>query len=275
MVTSFSSTPTVALFVPGNRPERFDKAVASGADAVILDLEDAVAGEHKRAAGAHVVEYLQRNPHLMVRINARSTSWFEEDLAALATTAVAAVMLPKAESADDVTAVCARLSGKVRVVPLIESARGLARLEQILGCDNVWCAAFGSLDFALDLDCAPTWEALLLARTQLVLHSRLANLPPPLDGVTAAFDQPALAEDEARRAAQLGFGGKLAIHPRQVEPITRGFQPDEATWRWAETVVAAARAGDAAQLNGAMIDRPVLERALRILTKVRRVTDRV
>ena len=275
MVTSLSSTPTVALFVPGNRPERFDKAVASGADAVILDLEDAVASEHKRAARAHVIEYLQRNPHLMVRINARSTSWFDEDLAALATTSVAAVMLPKAESADDVAAVCARLGGKARVVPLIESARGLVRLEQILGCDNVWCVAFGSLDFALDLDCAHTWDALLLARTQLVLHSRLAALPPPLDGVTAAFDQSTLAEDDARRAAQLGFGGKLAIHPQQVEPITRGFQPDDATRRWAEAVVAAAQAGNAVQLNGTMVDRPVVERAMRILARGLRATQRL
>jgi citrate lyase subunit beta / citryl-CoA lyase len=109
-----------------------------------------------------------------------------------------------------------------------------------------------------------------MARTQLVLHSRLAGLSPPIDGVTADFDKPMLAEHDARRAAEQGFGGKLAIHPKQLASIYRGFEPDEATRRWAEAVVAGAHGGDAAQLNGVMVDRPIIERARRILEHVSR-----
>lgn len=273
MVMGRLTTPTVALFVPGNRPDRFDKALDSGADAVIIDLEDAVADEHKQSARAQVAKFVRRHPQVIVRVNARATTWFDEDLAALSTTSVAAVMLPKAESADDVAAVRSRLRATTRVLPLIESAWGLRNLEQILACEGVWCAGFGSIDFALDLACAHSWDALLLARAQLVLHSKLAGLPPPIDGVTAAFDQPELVEHEARQAAQLGFGGKLAIHPRQLAPIRKGFQPDAATLAWAQAVIAASETGGAAQIDGAMVDRPVIERAKRVLVQAQRTAN--
>jgi citrate lyase subunit beta/citryl-CoA lyase len=154
------------------------------------------------------------------------------------------------------------------VIPLIETARGVAGLPDLLATPGVAIAAIGTLDLAVDLGCEPSWEALLLARSTLVLQSRLAGLPAPLDGVTAATDDEALAEAETRRAAALGFGGKLAIHPRQVAPIRRGLRPTEAQIAWAERIVAA-ETGGAVRVDGAMADRPVLEQARRILSRVR------
>ncbi len=252
------------LFVPGDRPERFGKAAASGADAVIIDLEDAVRDEAKPAARQSAASHSITDQTVIVRINGSNTPWFEDDLAALRHVRLSAVMLPKAEAAAVVGQVHQAL-GKTPVIPLIETARGLFNLAEVLGAEGVAVAAFGALDMALDLGCAVNWEALLLARQQLVLHSRLAGLPPPLDGATPTFDKPDLVEAEARRAADLGFGGKLLIHPAQVAPAIRGLRPDREAEERAERILAAAGPGGAVKLGGAMIDRPILERAARIL----------
>ena len=275
MTIDFSRPPTVALFVPADRPERFQKAMGSGADIVIVDLEDAVASENKASARANVAALLRYQSNLVVRINAPGSPWHQEDLAAVAgrSAAVAAVMVPKVESVDELRQVRAHLDEATRIVPLIESAAGIARLEHLLTCDGIWCAAFGSLDFALDLSCAHTWDALLMARSRLVLHSRLAGLPSPIDGVTTAIDNPDLCEADALRASQLGFGGKLAVHPNQIDAIRRGFQPDAASISWAHSVVDASLAGGAARVQGAMVDRPVVERARRILIQAREAQE--
>jgi citrate lyase subunit beta/citryl-CoA lyase len=258
-------TPAVPLFVPGDRPDRFAKAAVSGADAVVLDLEDAVAPESKEGARRNVAAHGLTGIPVIVRINASATAWFAADIAALAGADVAAVMLPKAENAGEIAEIC-RVLGRP-VIPLIETARGVAGLSDLLAAPGVAVVAIGTLDLAVDLGCEPSWEALLLARSMLVLQSRLAGLPKPLDGVTVATDDEALAEAETRRAAALGFGGKLAIHPRQVAPIRRGLRPTDEQIAWAERVVAAATGG-AVRVDGTMVDRPVLERARRILSLV-------
>lgn len=260
--------PLIApLFVPGDRPERFAKAAASGADAVILDLEDAVAADRKAYARECIRSHGLDGARTIIRINARTSPCFEADLVALREIPVAALMLPKAEHASDVAAIHAALERTVPVIPLIESAAGLAGLTELLGAPGVCIAAFGSVDYALDLGCAHAWEPLLLARGELVLRSRLAGLAAPLDGVTTAIDDPAAVEHDGRRAADLGFGGKLAIHPRQVAAIGRAFLPDEAAVAWAQRVISTADAGAARSLDGEMIDRPVMERARRILAR--------
>jgi citrate lyase subunit beta/citryl-CoA lyase len=269
MVTRTLRPPIAPLFVPGNRPERFAKAAESGADAIILDLEDSVAPDLKDVARSYVTGHAIRSCSVIVRVNARGTAWFDADLAALASISCTAVMLPKAETAADLAAVRAQVGGNVLVVPLVETARGLAGLGEMLLVSGVWCLAFGSLDFALDLDCADTWEALLLARSEIVLRARLAGLPAPIDGVTTVFDDPEVIDREARRSASLGFGGKLTIHPDQVASTMRAFMPDTQTCRWAERVIAAAQAGGVTHVDGGMVDRPVVERALRILEKAR------
>lgn len=255
------------LFVPGDRPERFAKAAGSGADAVILDLEDAVAGERKAYARDCVRAHDLDGSRIIVRLNARSSPGFTPDIHALRDASFAALMLAKTERAGDVAAVHEALGRAVPVIPLIETAAGIANLSEILSAPGSCVAAFGSIDLALDLGCAHAWDALLLARSELVLRSRLAGLPAPLDGVTTVIDDPAVVECDARRAADLGFGGKLAIHPRQIAPITRAFLPDERAMAWAKRVVATAESGAAVSLEGEMIDRPVVERARRILAR--------
>lgn len=267
MVSTAIGPLVVPLFVPGDRPERFAKAAASGADAVILDLEDAVPAEHKTFARERVRDHGLAGPRTIVRINARTTAFFSADLAALAGTPVAALMLPKAERATDIAAIHAALGRTVPVIPLIESAADMGNLTEILDAPGVAAAAFGSIDYALDLGCMHSWEPLLLARAELVLRSRLAGLPAPIDGVTTAIDDPAAVERDARRAADLGFAGKLAIHPHQVAPISRAFLPDEAAISWARRVISTAAPGAARSPDGEMIDRPVMERARRILAR--------
>lgn len=266
MVTPFRP-PLVPLFVPGDRPDRFAKAAASGADAVILDLEDGVAPDRKDMARRAVAAHGLRGATVIVRVNAATTPWFGDDLAALAAAGIAAIMLPKAETAAEVAEVRRRLGRALPVLPLIETARGLAGLAALLPVPGIAVAALGHLDLAVDLGCAPSWDALLLARSTLVLQSRLAGLPPPIDGVTPALDDEATAEADARAAAALGFGGKLAIHPRQVAPIRRGLEPSAAEVAWARRMLSAEGAG-AARVDGVMVDAPVLARARGILARL-------
>jgi len=252
----------VPLFVPAHRPERFAKAAAAGPDAVILDLEDAVPPEAKAQARAQLSTAFTPLP-VLVRVNAAGTSWHEEDLAAVAALKPAAVMLPKAEQPETVDHVAARIGAAVPVVALVESAVGLAAARALAAHPAVARLAFGSVDFAADLGCAHTREALLAARSELVLASRLAGLPAPIDGVTTTIDDAALATDDARYARAFGFGGKLVIHPRQIGPIRDGFRPDTAEIAWARRVIASGEG--AVAVDGAMVDEPVRIRARAIL----------
>lgn len=252
----------VPLFVPGNRPERFEKAAGAGADAVILDLEDAVAIDAKDEARAALRGGFTNLP-MLVRVNGLGTPWHKADMAALEGKGFSAVILPKAEATETFAALCAESA--IPVVALIESSRGLAEARAIAATANVARIAFGSIDFCADLGCAHTREALLAARSELVLASRLAGLAAPIDGVTTALDDAALISDDARHARDLGFGGKLCIHPRQIEAIRAGFAPDAAEIFWARRVLAS---GDgAAAVDGAMVDEPVRIRARAILKR--------
>ncbi|WP_137163964.1 HpcH/HpaI aldolase/citrate lyase family protein [Pseudomonas asiatica] len=266
MLTDYQP-PLAPLFVPGDRPDRFAKAAASGADAVILDLEDAVGASKREAAREAVACHGIEGMTVIVRINAASTADFQADLAALREARFDALMLAKAESAADIRLVHYLLGRQVPVIALVETAGAFADLGGLLREPGVVQAAFGSLDLALDLGCQPSWEALAYFRSALVLHSRLAGLPAPLDGVTPSFDEPALVQQDALTASNLGFGGKLAIHPRQIAPVIEAFLPNAQTLNWACRVLEAVRDGGAVQVDGAMVDRPLIERARRILSR--------
>lgn len=259
------------LFVPASRPDRFDKALAAGADAVVIDLEDAVPPADKDRAREAVAAWLAPGRSVVVRINGAGTGWFRDDLALCARPGVAAVMLPKAERADQVAAL--RDAGAAAVMPLIESAAGFAALPAIAGAPGVQRLAFGSIDIQVDLGMRdPLEDELLLFRSQLVLASRLAGLQPPIDGVSTAIDDAERLRGDVLRARRLGFGGKLCIHPRQVEGVNRHFAPSEAERAWAQRVLAAAAAagGAAVALDGAMVDQPVILRAQAILREAQR-----
>ena len=237
------------LFVPADRPERFAKALASGADAVIVDLEDAVAPQAKATARAALAEWLAGGGGpVALRIKGVQTEWFADELARLRAAAPAAALLP-----------------------LVESAAGIANLRQLAGADGVQRLLFGSIDLQLDLGIHGEGEELLMFRSQLVLASRLAGLAPPVDGVCTAIDAPDLLLADAQRARRLGFGAKLCIHPRQVAVVNRAFSPTPEELAWARRVVAAAAAahGGAVAVDGRMVDRPVLSRAEALLAVAR------
>lgn len=257
--------PRSYLFVPGDRAERIGKACASGADAVVVDLEDAVAPGSKGAARDAVAGALDAAQPVVLRINSIDTAWFADDARLCAHPGVAAVMLPKAYAADSVAALRAACGGKP-VLALVETAAGIAGLAE-LAAAGIARLAFGSIDFQLDLDIADDDLALLPFRMQLVLASRLAGLPPPVDGVTTALDDTARIDADARRARALGFGAKLCIHPKQVAIVNAAFSPTAAELAWARRVVDAAAAADGAAVavDGKMVDAPVLMRARRLL----------
>ena len=256
------------LFVPGHRPERFDKALAAGASHVIVDLEDAVAPADKDTARAALVRWLAgTTARVAVRVNAADTAWFADDLRALASPAVGAVMLPKAED-PQVLAAIAGQRPDVALVPLVESAAGIANARALAAMPGVQWLAFGSIDFQVDLRMRDaTEDELLPFRAELVLASRLATIAAPLDGVTTAIDDAERLAADVQRARRLGFGGKLCIHPKQVAAVRAGFAPSAAERAWAERVLAAAAAsaGAAVALDGKMVDRPVILRAQAIL----------
>jgi citrate lyase subunit beta/citryl-CoA lyase len=253
------------LFVPADRPERYVKAESSGADAIIIDLEDAVAPEAKVAARSTlcVPGVLPKGCDVFVRVNGRHTPWYSDDLAAVAQLRIAGVVLPKTESAEDIVTTSKSIPG-ARVIALIETARGLACVREIGAATGVTRLAFGSIDFCVDIGAAHEREALLAARSAIVLASRLRELEPPLDGVTTAIDAAALIEDDARYAHRLGFGGKLCIHPSQIVPVRRGFAASPEEIAWAKRVLAG-DATEAISVDGMMVDSPVRARARQIL----------
>lgn len=260
-----SPMPRSYLFVPGNRPERFDKACAAGADAVIVDLEDAVPFADKAAAREAVAAWLSPAKPVLVRVNGADTDWFTDDLALCRAPGVAGVVLPKAEQAGDIARL--RAAGATAVLPLIESATGIDHLRAIASARGVQRLMFGSIDFQLDLGIPGEREELLFFRSQLVLASRLAGLAAPVDGVSTALDDADRLADDARHARQMGFGAKLCIHPKQVQAVNRCFTPGAHELAWAGRVLEAAALanGAAVALDGKMIDRPVILRAQAIV----------
>ncbi|MGB3811614.1 MAG: CoA ester lyase [Shinella sp.] len=257
---------TLPLFVPGDRADRFAKAAAAGPDAVIIDLEDAVAPDAKQTAREMLAESLPFIPAdmpVLLRVNATGTQWHEADMAAAARLQLAAVLLPKAESADELHRVADRCG--YPVIALIETAVGLHRAVESAGaCARI---AFGSIDFAADLSMAHTRQSLLAARSALVLAARLAGQPAPIDGVTTAIHDAGLIADDSAHAVELGFAGKLLIHPAQIAPARRGFAPSPAEIDWAARVLAAAAGGAATRVDGAMVDAPVIRRAEQIMAR--------
>ncbi|MGF6222472.1 HpcH/HpaI aldolase/citrate lyase family protein [Pseudomonas sp. ILQ215 TE3946] len=253
------------LFVPGDRPERFAKALAAGADRVIFDLEDAVSPANKPIAREHIARAVEEGAEVMIRINSEGSNAFADDLDLLRRLRVKAVMLPKAESAESIRVLADATDAAI--VPLIESASGVWRVLDIAGGTNVERLAFGSIDFQVDVGCAHTDEALLYARSQIVLASRVAGLQAPIDGVSVILDDGEVITAQATRSRELGFAGKLCIHPRQVQFVNQAFTPSPQELAWAQRVVEASRraGGAAVSVDGAMVDLPVLIRAQNLL----------
>lgn len=253
------------LFVPGDRPDRFEKAAASGADLVVLDLEDAVSPAAKDGARTAVAAWLGRGLLCGVRINPPGTVWHAADLEVVSQHDCV-LMMPKAEDPTVLSDLSERSRGRVALVALVETACGVLGSAALAGAPGVARLAFGSFDLAAQLGVAPTdRRALLASRSALVLASAAAGISPPLDGVTGAVADDALLLEESRHARDLGYGGRLCVHPRQVPLVAEVFAPSPAEISWAQAVLAADTGGGVTAVAGQMVDKPVLDRARAVL----------
>ena len=261
------------LFVPGTRPERFIKALDSGANGVVLDLEDAVPEEEKvsardaiRAAWSSFSSEQKRR--LVIRTNSPGTQFYSADLILAQELQVACLLIPKSESRDQING-AALILPNTAIIPMIETAIGLDQLKEIANSNQVIRLALGNLDLQVDLGmiCDRHETELQTARYQTVLASRLAQIAPPIDGVTPSTDDIERITDDAERAKRMGFGGKLCIHPKQVSVVKQAFTPTEEEISWAKRVIEAdlASKGGVIKLDGRMIDRPVVLLAQRTM----------
>lgn len=269
------------LFVPGSRPDRFEKAASAGADEVIVDLEDAVSAVDKaeaRAAAAHWLD--DDGARAWVRVNGADTDWFADDITELAAAGVRGLVLPKASARallrlhDTVPA-----DNRTRVLALIETAEGIRDVHEVAADPAVVALAFGSIDFALDVDVAYSAEIVQHARSALVVAARAAGLPGPIDGVCTELRDRAVVATAARCGRSQGFAGKLCIHPFQVDIVAEAWRPDPDEVAWALRIAGAlADAGMnllhddpamATVIDGQMVDRPVLLRARRVLRRAK------
>jgi citrate lyase subunit beta/citryl-CoA lyase len=282
------------LFAPGNHARRVEKALSLQADAVILDLEDAVAIAEKPATRAMVAAALERPRQglLYVRVNAIDTDFCHGDLVAVVQRGLDGIILPKVESANTVVTIdwlLAQLerdrglpSGAIDLIPIIETARGVQQIDAILAAGTrVRRVAFGAGDFTLDLDM--TWSReeseLAHARAVIVTASRASGIDAPLDTVWVDLTDPEGLEASARTALGYGFQGKMCIHPEQIAVVNRVFSPNDADIAFSERVAAAFGAAEAAghaaiQLDGKFIDYPIVYRARRVLQKVAAIRAR-
>ena len=265
------------LFVPANRPERFAKAVASGADAVILDLEDSLPLQAKAEARAAIRQQwaaLQGSPcAVVIRINSPDNEWGRQDLRDLQDLGgLAGVMVPKCESAATLSRVARAWPG-VPSLPIIESAAGHLALREIAMAPQVGRLVVGHIDFLADtgMVCSDEQRELDTLRFEVAMCTRVANLAPAVDGVTVSVDDEALIRADTQRALRFGFGAKLCIHPRQVPVVHATFAPTPTQLEWAERVLSAMEVsqGSAVQLDGKMVDLPVVLQAQRLLARVR------
>ncbi len=264
------------LFVPANRPDRFAKSLATRAHAVIVDLEDAVPLSDKDAARESIrrelTPWLQQCPErIVVRVNACGTPYLDDDLRLANELGIRHLMLPKAESHAQLTSVVNALPFSPVLIPMIESAQGVDQVKAIASHPNTLRLSLGNIDlqFSLGLQCGPDELELLPVRHQMVLASRLHELAAPIDGVTVQIESDTQLQADILRAKRLGFQGKLCIHPKQVDAVIQGFQPTAQEIEHAQAVVAADQAanGGVVQLNGKMVDRPVVMLAKFVLQK--------
>jgi citrate lyase subunit beta/citryl-CoA lyase len=266
------SIPRSFLFVPGDRPERFDKALASGAHAVILDLEDAVQPDRKPFAREQLRAWLSTTKaSVYVRINPLDTAWGEDDLDLSASSRVQGLMVPKAGDAVQLRHVHARLQAGQGLIPLVESVSGFFAIQALANAPGVTRLAFGTVDFMADAGISGDGQELDSVRTQMVLASRAAGLQAPLDGVCLSIDDEQAIALEAQRSRRWGMGGKLCIHPRQVGHVNRAFEPTAAEIAWAHEVVQALEHGalGAVAVRGKLVDKPVLLQAQQLLAQAR------
>ncbi|MGI5451203.1 HpcH/HpaI aldolase/citrate lyase family protein [Streptomyces sp. CA-243310] len=256
------------LFTPADRPERYPRPDRPGADAVVLDLEDAVAPGRKALARDHLTRRGAVGTPVWVRINDRSSDQWRDDLEAVAgLPALAGVMLPKAQHAEHVSATAALLPAGTPVVALVETSLGIENAFAIAREQATFALAFGTADFRRETGMGDAPEAWAYPRTRLVIASRAAGLRGPIDGPAMHLDDLAAVRAEADASRAGGFTGKLCIHPAQTAAVNAAYSPVPEQVAWARRVLdqAAHSEGAAVRVDGEMIDRPRLEYARDLL----------
>jgi citrate lyase subunit beta/citryl-CoA lyase len=264
------------LFVPGDQPTRLDRAFRSGADAIVIDLEDAVQPSRRAQARSEIAAWFPSvreasdGPLVMARVNAHDTSDHPLDIAAMLEVGVPALVATKF---DDDAADAWNDAGAAPVAAIIETARGLRDIfatRTLPAC--VERLAFGAVDYSADIrvDWSPTNPALNWARAQVVVASKALGLPPPIDTAFIDLTDSAAYESDCRMAKDLGYGGKFVIHPSQIEAADSTLRSNPAAREWARRVVDAwgSQSGGgkgAFCLDGEMIDAAVVRRARGIL----------
>jgi citrate lyase beta subunit len=260
------------LFAPGSDGRKLAKALTSVADAVVCDLEDAVAPADKDAAREVVAEALGSGsgPARLIRVNATGTQWFDDDLALAATLPLDGIVLPKA-SPESVEALG---PDGPPVIAIVETAIGLRQAFETASKPRVAALMLGAVDLGAEvgLETRPDGQEILYARSKIAIDSTAAGRRGPFDVVHLDFEDDAGLEVQCRLARALGFRGKGCIHPAQLETVNRVFAPSAGEIEWARTVIAAfdGQSEGVLSVNGTMVDRPVVERARRVLREAER-----
>ena len=279
------------LFAPGNHPRRVEKALGLDADAVILDLEDAVAVAEKEATRPMVVEALQGPRKCLgyIRVNAYDTDFCFGDLQAVVRPGVDGIMLPKLETADQIKSVDWLVSqlerdaglpvGGLDILPIVETGLGVANARAIAEAGTrVRRLAFGAGDYAKDM--AMNWTRaeteMAHARAEVVLASRAGGLDAPLDTVWIHIGDTDGCRASAQTVADMGYQGKLCIHPEQIGPVNDVFTPTDDQVAFAKKVVAAFDEAEAKglasiQVDGYFVDYPIVDQARRTLALIRNI----
>jgi citrate lyase subunit beta/citryl-CoA lyase len=278
-----------ALFVPGNRPDRIEKAFNTEADAIIIDLEDAVPLSEKENTRTKVKEKVTQfnDRMILVRVNALGSPFIKGDLNETIIEGVNGIILPKVEKTDDIHDINKLLlevekkrslpEGSIHLFPLIESAAAVQHVYDIVSTktkpERIYTVAFGAADYTLDMGIEMTMEGneLYYARSKIAIACKAAGIAPPVDTpfMIDLKNTEALVID-AKRAKELGFQGKLVIHPKQIDPCNRLFSPTPEEIAKAEKIVQAFEEAEAAgmaaiQMEGKFIDYPVVKRSKDIL----------
>ena len=273
------------LFAPGNHPRKVEKVFQVGADAVILDLEDAVAIAEKEATRTIVLNALQTDHPCLgyIRINALETDFALEDFNAIVQPQVDGIVLPKVESADDLTRADGIITdlekqrglpiGGIDLLPIIETAKGVHRLDHIAGSGTrVKRLSFGAGDFTKDMGIKWSGEEreLIYPRSRFTLASRVAGLEQPIDTVFIDLANDEHFKQSVHTALTFGFQGKLCIHPKQVPVVNMVFTPTDKELEQAKAIIAAFEQAEAAgsasiQVNGYFVDYPIVEKAERVV----------
>lgn len=272
---------TVFLFVPGNSENKILKALNMDIDAIIIDLEDAVVIAEKEKARKLVYSVLAEQEtknlktKIYIRINSIKSPWFFDDINVINRLSnVSGIMIPKSEDRTSITLAADLLTKNLEIIPLIESARGVYNVEDVLTSHpSVRRVAFGSVDFALDMgvDWSEEGTERIYAMSKMVLASRAFGLEPPIDAVFPIIDNKESFISDAKKGKNIGFYGKMVIHPKHIEWVNEVYVPNESQIEWCKKVTNEYEASDnkgAIEVDGKLIDRPIYLLAKRLLASI-------